>query len=269
VPARGPACVAVLRTSRWPIRDVVLVRPQWRTPGPPPLQRAPALPAPALGEDAAAAGRCMLPPIERALTAAALLRLTLAPAATTALRELGLLERALADAERRVRALAGRAGDGARSERFDLGALVAGLVSGLPGRVRAEVAAAPALVRGDAVRVRAALREVLVTMVAAGPEGLRAAVRAGGALDAPTPEDAVVELSAPAGLGDEAIDVARALLGPEGARIALVTSPGSGAERGQACRITFAGVGRGEPRRASPGAPGRDAEALTPGRAGQ
>ena len=114
--------------------------------------------------------------------------------------------------------------------------------------MRADVA--PALVRGDAVRLQASLREVLAALIATAPEGARVTVRP----RAP-PAGSALELSATAGLGDEVIAAAQALLGPEGALIAPVAAPGSGAGRRLGCRITFPPVEGEEPAHRSPWVP--------------
>jgi hypothetical protein len=248
VPGRGPAQAAVVRAAR---RAVVLLRPLWREPVPPPLPR-PAPPLPARSADLGAAGRSVLPAVERAATAAALLRLTL-PSGSAA-RELTALELALADAERRLRALA--AGGGGRPMVVDLSALVAGLLGG--GGFRAELPGHPVLARADPLRVRTALREVLGS--ARGGRDLTVAVRD----DRGGP---VVELTSAGGVGDEAVALAEALLGPEGVRVALAATP-SGVNRRSACRLSFPGAGPDAP---APRAAevGRGAEPLTPGRAGQ
>jgi hypothetical protein len=239
VPRRGVAQAAVVRVSQRPVRDVLLLRARWEEARPPPLPRAaparaPAQPAgaPAPGEQAIAAGRCVLPAIERASAAAALLRLALPAGA--ALRELALLERALAEAERRLRVLA--AADHGRPAPLDLAALVGGVVGGLPERVRAELE--PAHAEVDALRVRAALREVIACALRGGPDGA-VVVRAG---DGEAGEGgAQVELSSAAGVGEEAMAVARALLGPEGVQVVRVGAPG----QRTVCRITFPPAGAG------------------------
>lgn len=252
VPGRGVAQAAVVGGGRGVA--VVLLRPLWRDEAPPPLPAPPRPPPSARPPDAAAAGRCLLPPIERAVTAAALLRLSLP--ARAAERELDQLERALAAAERRGRALAG--GGAPRRANVDLAALVAGVLEETAAGAQASLPAHPVPVRADALRVRGALREILAAV--SGARALTVTVRAG--------RRPALELAGGVGLGEEALALAEALLGPEGVEVAQGASADAGARR-PLCRLTFPPAGPAQREMPPPVEVAAAAEALTPGRAGQ
>jgi signal transduction histidine kinase len=175
----------------------------------------------------------LLPPVERAATAAGLLRLSLpsrrAGAGMSQGDELGRVEAELAEIERRLRWLQASGRElGARPGPVDLAALVSELASGAPpGRTRLRTQLAPARALADAGRLRTALREVLRAAADALPEGgellVRVAERSGAA---------VLEV-VPAAAAAEAVALARTLLVPEGGEVELDVPPG----RSGVCRI--------------------------------
>jgi hypothetical protein len=229
------ASAVVHRIGGRPVHDILVFRLE-PEPRPPPLPalRAAHAPRPGLRVDLAALAAALLPPVERAATAAGLLRLS-SPAASPRAGvarprdELGRLEVELAEIERRLRwlqasgrELAGRAGP------VDLAALVSELVGSAPpghGRVRTQLA--PARAHADAGRLRTALREILRAAADAVPAGgellVRVAARSGAA---------VLEL-VPAAAAAEAVALARTFLVPEGGEVELEVPPG----RAGVCRI--------------------------------
>lgn len=231
--ALEPAGVTAVVARAWarPARELLVLRFDEARPPPLPARpllhdrrRSPGRPAPL---DVSAVGAALLRPIERASTAAGLLRLSLP---TEAGRELARIEAELADLERRLRWLHAAGRELRREGPVDLSALVGDLLDkALPVPARRGAQLRPARAWADAARLRTALREVL--RVAAGelPLGagleVRVGVRGG---------RAVLEL-ATAAEASEAAALARALVVPEGGEVEVDVRAG----RGSLCRLSF------------------------------
>lgn len=232
-PGSPPVHAVLVRVAARPVRELLVLR--FAEPRPPPLPAplaAPTRQARAVAHaDLAALGVVLERPVRQAATAAGLLRLALP--STAAPEELDRLERALGEAERRIRWLRASRDGPPRLAAVDLAELVGDLLGGVPAgraRLRAQLAPAPAFV--DAARVRAALREVLRAAAEALPAGGEVIVRVGVRSGA-----AVLELAsaAAASAAGEAAALARALLAPEGGEVELEAVPG----RGGVCRISL------------------------------
>jgi signal transduction histidine kinase len=251
--ARGPAAAridlggrpaaanaVVERISSRPARDLVVLRvdPEPRPP-PLPAPRAPRVELaprqPGLRAGLGAVAAALLPPVERASTAAGLLRLTLpmlpgrggatGPSPSDELRR---LEAELAALERRLRWLQASGREVAVPVGpVDLAALVAELAGSAPHGRRLRTQLTPARALADAGRLRTALREILRSAGEAVPAGgellVRVAARSG----------AVVLELVPAAAAAEAVALARTLLVPDGGEVELEAPPG----RAGVCRI--------------------------------
>jgi signal transduction histidine kinase len=233
--ADGVAAV-LLRVSLRPVRDLLVLRWERRTP--PPLPGPAADPGPAqrgaVRAELGALGAALLRPIERASTAAGLLRLGLTGAGSEELRR---IEDELAGVERKLRWLhaAGRAAPRHEGP-VDLAALVGELVGkAVPGRARLRAQLAPTSAWADPGRLRTVLREVLRAAYDDLPAGAELWVRV-----APRSGNAVLEL-VPASEATEAAALARALVVPEGGEVVVEAAAGHGG----LCRISFPA---GEPR---------------------
>jgi hypothetical protein len=236
------ARAALVRISRKPPRDVVVLRPLT----PPALGAAPTAATAPTGTMAVEAAEppagdgpgvslagipaALHGPIERATRAASMLRLVAPPLAPRAEEALAVLERALEDAERRLTtlALAGRL----RAERstVDLASMVEDVALGIAPRsairISLGVAAGRALV--DERALRSALRELLGALAAAGRALSLVA----------TEEEGRPAMEIEVGAADvgEALSLARALLAPQGGRIEETVAAG----RGRVVRIVLA-----------------------------
>lgn len=232
----GAASAVVERVGARPARDLVVLRVD-PAPRPPPLPvpRAELKPRPGLRAGLGALAAALLPPVERAATAAGLLRLSLPPApghggaaGPSPNDELRRLEAELAELEQRLRWLQTSGRElAAPAGPVDLAALVAELTGAAPQGRRLRVQLTPARVLADAGRLRTAIREVLRSAVDALPAGgellVRVAARSGAA---------VLEL-VPVAAAAEAAALARTLLGPDGGEVELEAPPG----RAGVCRI--------------------------------
>ncbi|MFY3746724.1 hypothetical protein ACOQFB_22680 [Anaeromyxobacter sp. Red801] len=225
---RGGAAAAravVVRVSSRPPRDLAVLRPEPALPRPTPPPLPPARPgAGACSADLGAIAAALREPLARASTAASMLRL-LAPRLALGAGELARLEGALGDLERRLGALGASSG-GSAARPVDLAAALGELAAQLPPGVRVRATLEPAPVLADEARLRAMLRELLRAMCEALPAGgeltATVAVRRGAA---------VLELGRAGGRGAGeagAAALARAALGPEGARVEEETAPGRG-----------------------------------------
>jgi len=251
--ARGPAAAridldgrpaaasaVVERLASRPARDLVVLRID-PAPRPPPLPAPRAArvelapPQPALRAGLATLAAALLPPVERASTAAGLLRLSLptlparggAPGPSPS-DELRRLEAELAALERRLRWLQASGRElAAPVASVDLAALVAELAGSAPHGRRLRTQLTPARALADAGRLRTALREILRSAGEALPAGgellVRVAARSGAA---------VLEL-VPAAAAVEAAALARTLLVPDGGEVEVEAPPG----RAGVCRI--------------------------------
>lgn len=250
--ARGPAAAridldgrpaaasaVVERIAARPVRDLVVLRVD-PAPRPPPLPAPGVLrvelapPRPGLRAGLSTLAAALLPPVERASTAAGLLRLSLPPeprrngAGPSPSDELRRLEAELAELERRLKWLQASGRElAAPAGPVDLAALVAELVGSAPHGRRLRTQLTPARAIADAGRLRTALREILRSAAEALPAGgellVRVAARSGAA---------VLEL-VPAAAAAEAVALARTLLVPEGGEVELDAPPG----RAGVCRI--------------------------------
>ncbi|ACG73370.1 hypothetical protein AnaeK_2143 [Anaeromyxobacter sp. K] len=223
----APARAVVVRVSSRPPRDLAVLRPEPMVarPTPPPLPLPPVRPgAGPCPADLGAIAAALREPLARACTAASMLRL-LAPRLALGAGELARLEGALGDLERRLGALAATSGAGAVRP-VDLAAAFGEIAAQLPPGVRVRAALEPAPVLADEARLRAMLRELLRAVCEALPSGgeltATVSVRRGAA---------VLELGRAGGRGAGeagAAALARAALGPEGARVEEETAPGRG-----------------------------------------
>lgn len=221
----APARAVVVRVSSRPPRDLAVLRPEPAAPRPTPPPLPPARPgAGPSSADLGAIAAALREPLARAATAASMLRL-LAPRLPLGAGELARLEGALGDLERRLGALGASSGGGGVRP-VDLAAALGELAAQLPPGVRVRAALEPAPVLADEARLRATLRELLRAMSEALPAGgeltATVAVRRGAA---------VLELGRAGGRGAGeagAAALARAALGPEGARVEEETAPGRG-----------------------------------------
>jgi signal transduction histidine kinase len=247
-PGREEAYLAVFRADP-PARPPPLPRPA-RPPAP---ERGAApvdapRPEPA-GAAAAATAAALREPLERARTAASLLRLALPAGGTAAARSAAArLEAALDDLGARLGALAPDA-PGRRAD-VDVAALVAEALRALdlPAGVRVRLGPAPplALATADSARLRRAFAEVLRDAAAAMPRGGELAVAV-----ARRGEDLVVEVSdTGARAAHDGVPLARALLFEQGGRLEQAAVPG----RGTVCRIALPAAARAD--RAFDGGPG-------------
>ncbi|HET6438445.1 MAG TPA: hypothetical protein VFG59_10310 [Anaeromyxobacter sp.] len=227
------ARAVLARVGVRPVRDLLVVRIERSAP--PPLPERSGAPRAGAGLDPSAVGATLLRPLERAATAAGLLRLVLPSGLGSA--ELQRLEGSLEELERRLRWLRASVGAPREAAAVDLGAMVGELLGGIPsGRARLKAQLAPAQAWVDAARVRMALREVLLAAADALPAGGEVTVRVG-----PRSGAAFLELASGAAGAGEAAAVARALLAPEGGQVEVEAMPG----RGRVCRIWLPGAAEG------------------------
>lgn len=217
------ARAALVRVSRRPPRDAVVLRPM---PAPPPLPLRGPAPGPAAappgGDEGAliAVAAAAREPIAQASRAASMLRLAAPRLPGRAAAALAELERALEEAERRVAAIALGARGAGRPGSLDLVALIEDVAMGIVprGSVRVTLAEAPGRVLGDERALRVALREVLAAVARAG-RGISAAI-------APGDAGPVVEIDARGADSASAASLARALLASQGARVVEDLAPG-------------------------------------------